>query len=178
MNKEIWKDIQGYEGLYQVSNLGNVRSLVFKNKNSCFPRIKNIKIQTSGKYNHIILRKDNKPKNYLIHRLVANAFIPNPNNYKEVNHIDENTRNNNANNLEWCNHKYNINYGNRTKKAKSKVSIAIEQYDLKHNLVKEWNCMNDAIRYYNNKHIFDVCKGKRKMASGYLWKYKEGEIYG
>lgn len=165
MIEEVWKDINNYEGHYKVSNLGRIKSIK-RNKE------KIMSIQTTGSYNHIILRKNNKSKNFSIQKLVAQAFVPNPNNYKEINHKDENTRNNYANNLEWCNHSYNINYGNRTKKVKDKLSTMINQYDLNGNYVKTWNCMNDAIRFYNNnRHICDVCKGKRYTASGYKWSY-------
>lgn len=169
--KEIWKDVIGYEGLYQVSNLGRIKSLVFKNRMTTIKREKILSIQKTGNYDHIILYKNGKQINHLIHRLVAEAFIENKNNYKEVNHKDENTRNNNVDNLEWCNHKQNINYGTRTQKAKEKLQVKINQYDLKGNFIKQWNCMNEAIRYYKNGHIFDVCKGQRKTASNFIWQY-------
>ena len=162
--KEIWKDIPNFEGLYQVSNFGKIKS-IRNNKE------KLIKILTSGNYNHVMLYKNNIQKNFTIHKLVASVFIDNPNNYEEINHKDENTRNNRVDNLEWCDHNYNINYGSRTKKAKDKLSIKINQYDLNGNYIKTWNCMNDAIRFYKNVHICDVCRGKRKIASGYKWSY-------
>ena len=171
MNKEIWKDIPNYEGQYQVSNLGNVRSLQFRNGTCTINRIRTLKIKTSGKYNHTKLFKNGKGKNYTIHRLVAITFIPNPNNYKYVNHKDENPRNNKVDNLEWCTMQYNNVYGNRIAKSVKKQSIKINQYDLNNCFIKTWNSMNDAIRYYNNRHILDVCKEKRKTASGYIWKY-------
>lgn len=168
---ELWKDIKGYEGLYQISNKGRVKSLIFKNRMTTIKREKILKNQRTNSYYHIILRKDGITKNYLIHRLVAEAFVENSYNYKEINHKDENILNNDANNLEWCDHSYNINYGNRKQKVKEKLQVSISQYDLGGKFVKEWPCMNDAIRYYNNKHIFDVCKGERKKASGYFWRY-------
>ncbi len=171
MEQEIWKDIKGYEGLYQVSNIGRVKSLSFRNKKATIKREKILSILKSGNYYHISLSKNNKQKNFLIHRLVAEAFVPNKNNYQEINHKDENIRNNKADNLEWCDHKYNINYGTRTKKVKEKMQVSIIQYDLNGNFVKKWDCMNDAIRFYNNKHIVDVCKGKRISANNYIWKY-------
>ena len=170
---EIWKDINSYEGKYQVSNYGRIKSLIFKNGNIEYSREKILTIKTTGAYPHILLYKNGKGYNYTIHYLVAQAFIPNPEGYLEVNHIDENTYNNKVNNLEWCSHKYNINYGNRTEKAKEKLSIKIEQYDLKDSFIKTWNSIHDAMRVYNNSHIVDVCKGKRKTASGYKWFYKE-----
>lgn len=167
MIKEIWKDIPNYERKYKASNLGRIKTLNFKKTG----KEKIMSIQTTGNYNHIILHKNGKKKNFSIQKLIALTFIPNPNNYNEINHKDENTRNNHVDNLEWCNHTYNINYGNRTKKAKEKLSTKINQYDMEGNFIKTWNCMNDAIRYYNNVHIYNVCKGQRKSASGYIWEY-------
>lgn len=169
---EIWKDIKGYENKYQISNYGRVKSLL----NICWhnekKREKILTIKTTGLYPHIRLMNKGIGKNYLIHRLVAETFIPNPNNLPQVNHIDEDKNNNYVLNLEWCDSLYNVNYGLRTKKVKEKLSIKIAQYDLNNNLIKVWDTMNDAIRYYNNnRHICDVCKGKRKMANGYIWKY-------
>lgn len=171
---EIWKDIKGYENKYQISNYGRVKSLL----NVCWynekKREKILTIKTTSHYPHIRLMNKGIGKNYLIHRLVAEAFIPNPKKLPQVNHKDENKCNNCVDNLEWCTNKYNVNYGKRKKIVKEKLSIKIEQYDLTYNLIKVWGTMNDAIRYYNNnRHICDVCKGKRKTASGYIWKYSK-----
>lgn len=114
---EVWKDIDGYDGRYQVSNLGNVRSIRVGEHNHTI--ILKPMIQKNG-YLYVALWKDNKKKNKLIHRLVALAFVDNPNDYSEVNHKDENKENNVANNLEWCEHLYNMNYGN----VKEKISSA------------------------------------------------------
>ena len=100
---EKWVDIEGYEKEYQISNYGRLKSL--KNNLIMKPMI-----ATNG-YLIACLWKNGKQKKYVIHRLVAKAFLDNPNNYKEVNHIDEDKNNNNVNNLEWCSHKYNMNYG-------------------------------------------------------------------
>lgn len=110
---EIWKDIKGYEGLYQVSNLGRVKSLkVSKIKSE---RIRKSYQQSSG-YISIVLCKNGKAVNHKVHRLVASAFIDNPNNLPEINHKDENKANNKVDNLEWCDSSYNKNYGTRTEK--------------------------------------------------------------
>ena len=164
--REVWKDILGYEGIYQVSNLGRI-------KNS---KGRILTTKTTGNYNHILLCKNGKRENFTIHKLVAMAFVPNPNNYKEINHINENARDNRASNLEWCSHKYNINYGTRTKKVIEKQSIKISQYDLDGNFIRDWDKVNDAIREYKNHHISNVLNGKRKKASGYIWKWKEEKI--
>ena len=107
---EIWKDILGYEGLYQVSNYGRVRSLKYGKE-----KILKQQINTDG-YLHIDLYKNKKRKNYNVHRLVTIAFLENPNNYPQVNHKDENKQNNHIDNLEWCDYKYNCNYGTRKNK--------------------------------------------------------------
>lgn len=104
---EIWKDIKDFEGLYWISNLGRV-----KNKHG---KILKPRLSSNGYYN-ICLYKNNKAKCYTVHRLVAEAFIPNPDNLPEINHKDENRLNNEVYNLEWCNRKYNQHYGSAIKK--------------------------------------------------------------
>lgn len=112
--KEIWKDIPGYEGLYQVSNLGRVKRLEYKRENNLIKTMSTFKEhilkpakQTSG-YMYIVLCKNNKTKGFRVHRLVAEAFISNPYNLPQVNHIDANKSNNNVNNLEWCSRSENM----------------------------------------------------------------------
>lgn len=111
--KQIWKDIPGYEGKYQVSNTGEVRSLNYNGT-----RKSKVLKQGTDKdgYKRVHLYKNGKNKNYLVHRLVAQAFLPNPNNYPIINHKDENPSNNYYKNLEWCTYEYNNNYGNCRKK--------------------------------------------------------------
>ena len=111
---EEWRDIKGYEGRYQVSNLGRVRSLR-DNHGNYREKIRATILNKEG-YNYISLYKEGKIKMCLVHRLVAEAFIDNPNNYKEVNHKDENKQNNSVSNLEWCTAEYNCNYGTRNKR--------------------------------------------------------------
>ncbi len=137
---EIWKDIKGYEGLYQVSNLGNVKSLKIN---------KNLSYRKSGRdraYLTVSFRKDNASKSYYIHRLVAQTFIPNPENKPQVNHKDENTMNNCVDNLEWCTTRYNINYGTRSLKSKSSSLL----YILKKN-------------YNDNKQLIETAEKLNKM---------------
>lgn len=114
---EIWKDIEGYEGLYQVSNLGRVKNLkrIDAHEHELQGRILK-PCKTKNGYLHVNLSKDGKTQSYYVHRLVATAFIENPNNYKEVNHIDEKPINNELSNLEWCDRKYNCNFGTRNKR--------------------------------------------------------------
>lgn len=103
---EIWKDVVGYEGLYEVSNLGHIKSLWFNKEKLLTP------INSKGYYK-VHLYKNGKLKDYSIHQIVAKAFIPNPNNYPGINHKDEVKTNNHADNLEWCNDAYNAVYGTR-----------------------------------------------------------------
>ena len=115
---EMWKDIEGYEGLYQVSNTGQAKSLNYKGSGEA----KLLKQSTNKQgYKRITLCKNGKTKRYSVHRLVALAFIPNPDNLPIINHKDENPSNNNVNNLEWCTYKYNINYGTARKRAGEKM---------------------------------------------------------
>ena len=167
--EEIWKDIEGYEGLYQVSNLGRVKSLrrniILKNK-----------IESNG-YERVVLSTNNNPKDYSVHRLVAIAFIPNPNNYPIVNHKDENRTNNCVDNLEWCTQKYNVNYGTGIAKRARSQSKKVLQLKPDGTFVKEWESTMAVQRNlgFGQSHIVAVCNGKRRIAYGYLWKYKKEE---
>ena len=120
--KEIWKDIKGYEGLYQVSSLGRIKSLerVDSNNHRVHERILKLRHNEHGYY-ECALCKEGKQKKLKVHRLVADAFIPNVNNYPVVNHKDEVRDNNIVDNLEWCTHKYNINYGTAQKRKSDKL---------------------------------------------------------
>lgn len=165
--EEIWKDIEGYEGLYQVSNLGRVKSL---RRNI----ILKSKIERNG-YERVILSANNNTKGYSVHRLVATAFISNPNNYPIVNHKDENRANNCVNNLEWCTQKHNVNYGTGIAKRVKSQSKKVLQFNPDGTFVKEWESTMEIGRAMNKSqgHIVQVCNGQRKTAYGYLWKYKK-----
>lgn len=120
--EEIWKDIQGYEGLYQVSNLGRVKSLARLDTRGQRVSEKILKLgKHRAGYFRVNLYKNGKMKQYLVHRLVALAFIPNPENKEQVNHIDGNKQNNVIENLEWCTHSENIQHAYRTGLAKGLV---------------------------------------------------------
>ena len=121
---EIWKDIQNYEGLYQISNQGSIRSLLRSGK--CKRYLK--PYITSDGYARVILSKNGKLKSHKIHRLVAETFIPNPDNLPQINHKDEHKLNNCVDNLEWCTAKYNINYGVRSKKCMISRRYSCEMY--------------------------------------------------
>ena len=131
---------------------------------------------TNG-YLEYILRKNGKHKVFLAHRLVAKYFLDNPENKPEVNHLDEDITNNNANNLEWCTSKENANYGTRNKRCREmnkKQFKPIVQYDLKGNKIMEYKTMGEASRTIKGdiSAIIRVCKGKQKTAYNYIWKYK------
>ena len=179
--EEIWKDISNYEGKYEVSNLGRVRSLSYNGTGE----IKFLKQSTNKRgYKRVGLCKNGKMKNCYVHRLVAITFIPNPNNHKEVNHKDENPANNNVNNLEWCTSEYNNNYGTRNKRAgeskkgksfseehKKKLS---ESHKGKHRSEETKKKISKSLRGENSpfygKHLSE--EHKKKMSESHKGKYK------
>lgn len=179
--KEIWKDVVGYEGLYQVSNLGRVKSLNYNRTGK-----EKIMKPISHKYGYlkVNLRKNNSEKKFLIHRLVAQAFLPNPNNLPQVNHKDENPSNNIVTNLEYCDAKYNSNYGTRNEKLsinltnRKDLSKVVLQIDKNTNvIINIFPSIREAERQTgcSNKNIQRCCKGKSKSAYGYKWSYKESQ---
>lgn len=161
ISNEEWKDIEKYEEYYQISNYGRVKS---KRRN----RLLTIRKDGSG-YSMVCLCNGITQKNYKIHKLVANAFIPNPNNYKEINHIDEDKSNNKASNLEWCNRSYNVSYS---------IGKPIYQINKDTNeIINEFKTIAEVekILNINHRHISDCCLGKRNSCHGYKWKFKESE---
>lgn len=163
--QEIWKDIKSYEGLYQVSNLGNVKSN-YTNKNLKF---------IGKEYKCVKLYKNKEGNTFYIHRLVAELFIDNPDNKYQVNHKDENKYNNKVDNLEWCTHKENMNYGKKQdRESISKTKYNILQYDLEGNFIKEWFNLREIIQNTNYKkgNIMLCCRKTYKQAYGYKWEYK------
>lgn len=178
IKKEIWKDIKNYEGLYQVSNLGRVRSLnkCVKHSNHYMNlkgQILKPQIDCQTSYKKIRLCKDGKYKHHSIHRLVAEAFIPNPNNYPVINHINENRIDNRIENLEWCTQKYNCNHGTKNKRTAIKLSKPVIQYDLDGNYIRKWQSAMEIQRQlgYANTNINACCNNKIKRVYGYIWKY-------
>ena len=165
MTEEIWCPIKGYEGLYEVSYQGRVKSLKFGKE-----RILKPLRHTSG-YLQVNLCKNGEVKHCLVHRLVAQTFIPNPDNLPEVNHKDENKTNNKVSNLEFCDAKYNINYGTRN----DRCSKPVLQFTKDGEFVKEWKSSTDVERNlgFAQQHISSCCTGKRKSANGFVWKYKD-----
>lgn len=174
--KEQWKDIEGYEGLYQVSDRGRIKSFNYMNTGKT-GYIRPGKHRLG--YLQIRLAKNGVRKTYYLHRLVAEAFIPNPDNLPEVNHKDEDKTNNQVENLEWCNHRYNVCYGTAIKRTSEKnfngkKTIPVCQYTLEGKLVKIWSSATEAERQtdFNQAHICDCCNGKRKKHKGFIWSYQ------
>ena len=161
--EEIWKDKKDYEGHYQISNWGRVKSIKFGKERILKPQ-KN----TSG-YLCVTLCKNNNQCQFEVHRLVAEVFLPNPNNYKEVNHKNEIKTDNRVENLEWCDRKYNQNYGTRTEKCSKKVY----QYTLDGEFIREWASTSECGRNgYNYGNVAACCRGKLKKYKNFIWKYK------
>ena len=167
MKKELWKDIKDYEGHYQVSNLSRVKSIKFGKERILKP------VTDRHGYLLVGLWKNNKQKTYKVHRLVAEAFIPNPYNLPQVNHKDENPLNNNVNNLEWCNSKYNCNFGTRIERISKRRSKTVLQYDLEGNFIREWKSSAECGRNgFNQGHVAACCQGKLKKHKDSIWRYK------
>lgn len=168
---EIWKDIEGYEELYQVSNLGRVKRVTTGRI------LKSVK--ASNGYLSVSLYKDNIQTTNTIHRLVAQSFIPNPENKPEVNHIDEDKLNNMVSNLEWMTPKENLNHGTRNKRAgealSKTLSIPIIATNLKTGESREFYGARECGRQLglNQSNITKVLKGRLKQTGGYTFKYKE-----
>ena len=179
MENEIWKDIEGYEGLYQVSSYGRVRSIDrFVMNNSIIKRL-------SGKilspiiiagYMYVHLSKNGKKKHYRIHRLVADSFIPNPDNLPFINHKDCNPLNNSVDNIEWCDAQYNNNYSDRNDKiVKTRsgrpLKIRVIQTSLTGKVIKEWASVKEISDNtgYCYGYLLQAVSGKVPSAYGYKW---------
>ena len=145
------KDVVGYEGLYAVTSCGKVWS--YRNEKFLKPR------DNGNGYLFVNLYKNGGYKPKQIHRLVAEAYIPNPDNLPQVNHKDENKANNCLQNLEWCDAKYNSNYGTRNEKIKKPIL----QFDLDGNLIREWECAYDVGKEVTS-NICSCLKGRTKTA--------------
>lgn len=173
---EIWKDIPNYEGLYQVSNLGRIRRILFINNIIAKKENKILKTHTNKKNRvYVSLYKNNVRKNCILHRLVATTFIPNPNNLPEVNHIDGNPSNNNVYNLEWCTKKYNMKHAYDNNLCKLKTYNNSNKKAIIRNDGKTYDCAYSAAKDINVSvfSIRDVLKGRSKTCKGYTFNYLE-----
>lgn len=174
----IYKDIPGMENEYQATSDGQIWSLKSK---------KFLKQQLKGpqgkEYYYVCICQNNIKKNYRVNRLIAMAFIPNPDNLTCVNHIDNNKLNNSFDNLEWCSYEYNNSYNDRimrsveTRKQNNNCTNPIMCDKITHEPIKEFDTTRDAIRYLGlsknaDSNISAVLNGRKKSAYGYFWKYK------
>lgn len=201
MINEIWKPVVGYEGLYEVSNLGRIKSLGNTLGPSRFNGKETILKCEQGSFGHcrVQLRKDRKYKHHFVHRLVAIAFIPNPDQLPIINHKDCNPLNNSVDNLEWCTQRYNATYADARKRSalsfkksnidnchyykglatKNRLKVGsyekpVHQVDLvTGEIIQTFRCIREAERAFNTKHISAVVNGRRNKAKGYFWKLAE-----
>lgn len=199
--QEIWKDIVGYEGLYQVSNLGRIKSLARIDTLGHKRKEHIMAIRTNKRGYQAVNLFKGKEYTHKIHRLVALAFIPNPHNYPMINHKDENPSNNCVNNLEWCDAKYNSNYGTRNDKI-SKAQLGKEhpwqkgnnnyfhthifkgrdnvcskevyQYDKNNKFIRKYDSVREASKNIgvSESMVGMVCRGIRNNAKGYIFSYE------
>lgn len=188
---EEWKDVPGYLGYYQISNLGRVKSLnrtIVYSPSKFYPngrvRVLKEKILTPSVdkkgYEFVQLFINGNYRSKKIHRLVAEVFIPNPNNLEQVNHKDENKKNNKVSNLEWCTLIYNINYGTGKYRKTLNKRIPVVQYDLDGNMIREYESATAATKVLNIKQgssrgILETRRGKHKYMFGYIWKFKHNQ---
>lgn len=173
---EEWRDVYGYEGFYQVSSKGRVRSLDRESSGKKY-RGKILSSKVAAGYRIVGLCKDGKKASQRVHRLVARAFIENPDNLSEVNHLDGNKNNNCVENLEWCTSRENKIHAWVTGLTKAPpctpVVPVIQIYDGQ--VIAEYVSIKVAatLLAISDEDICKCCKGKRKTAGGYGWKYKE-----
>ena len=176
---EIWKDIKGYEGLYQVSNTGRVKSfertVVGRNgsKRTIRERILRPTPTRDGYLRVNLYDSSGKRKFFFVHRLVSEAFIKNPKKKSCVNHIDEDKTNNTASNLEWCNYEENNNHGTRNARSAKAQSKSVGQYTRDGELIKIWQSAHEVKRRlgFDQSAVSKAARGKYKTAYGYVWKY-------
>lgn len=166
---ETWKDVVGYEGFYKVSNKGNVYSVERKNSlgNKCGGRTLKPITNKDG-YIYIGLYKGGIRKRKRLHRLVAETFLPNPNNYPEINHRDEDKANNNVENLEWCTRGHNVNYGTRNKQVGKKLSKKVRAVNIKTGEVLIFNSTQEARNEGYLSSVSLACRGVHKNGGGNL----------
>lgn len=183
--EEIWKAIPNFDG-YEASSFGRIRSWwtpgkrgiglgkgsgkrVLSNK----PRLHKFNLDKDGYQDTSLTGNDGIHRRMRVHRLVAMAFIPNPDNLPQVNHKNENKSDNNVENLEWCDCTYNINYGTARRRAALKIMKQVARYDLNGNYIDSFESANEAMMKTGIRHIGSVCNKKRDIAGGYQWRYTD-----
>ena len=180
--QEIWKDVVGFEGYYEVSNLGRVRSVerdIFcKNGVVCHYKSRIIKqVEKTCKYKiprlYVNLSKESRNYCKTVHRLVALAFIPNPDNLPQVNHKDEDPSNNRVDNLEWCTAQYNHDYGTRNERTSKSLLKPINVYNKNGEYICQYPSIQETAKKLkcDESSITKVCKGKNKYHHDYIFKY-------
>lgn len=166
---EVWKEILGFDILYEVSNLGRVRTRYFKERGYTFEYRFLKPVDNGNGYLRFNWKLNGKQKTVYLHKLVATAFVENPNGYKEVNHLDENKKNNYADNLQWVSHVENCNHGTRNKRVAEKTSKSIlcVETGIKYKSVSE------AAHYMGivKTAISNCLNGRSNTAAGYHWGY-------
>ena len=170
---EQWKPIEGFEGLYEISNLGRIKSFWYGKEKILKPK------KDKDGYLVVCLYRDGKQKFFRIHRLVATAFIPNPYGFEQVNHKDENKANNVKSNIEWCSAKYNSNYGTRTKRSADSRSKAVEasKYEDFSEIELSFVSAKEAeSNGYNHSAVSYCCRGcfhreGNNKYKGLFWRY-------
>lgn len=178
--KEEWRDVIGFDGSYRVSSYGRIWS-------NLTDRILKPYSKPRGE-TMLILRKNGRSFRRFVHRLVAQAFIMNPNKYPEVNHKDENPRNNHVDNLEWCTHQYNNTYGTKIERALAKTdyeeiarknSKKVAQYDLNGKLIRIWDSAREVMRVtgIDNSWVGKCCKGQCKSVGGFVWRHLDKQSH-
>lgn len=177
MKDEIWRPVIGYEGRYEVSNLGRIKSLsrIVDNgysRRKIRERILSQNLSHSG-YRFIVVTKDGKQHSLRVHRLVAMAFIKNPHGYNEVNHKNEIKTDNRVENLEWCNREYNNNYGTRNLRIGIYASKRVAMLDMEGNVLRIFPSEKSAEEYLGVRggHIGQCCHGSRLTVGGYKWAF-------
>lgn len=179
MDKEIWKDIENYEGIYQISSYGRIKSLKRKTNNQFGKRDIILKAQRNGNYLGVRLSKNGNTKTYFVHRLVAKVFIQNPNNYNVVNHLDSNPLNNNVNNLELTTYKGNMQhcimqgrFADNTKYLKHEGFGKKKVKRISKNEEKIYNSLADTEKDgFIRQHVRNCCNKKLKTHKGYTWEW-------
>lgn len=187
---EIWKNVNGFEERYKISNMGRVKSLMDSNNNKREKILKQY-LDKNG-YLRLLFSKNGKLKNFSVHRLVAEAFIQNPNNYCQVNHKNEDKTDNRVNNLEFCDAKYNTNYGTGIKrrvtstdykaigrKNSEKLSKKVFQYNKNGTLINVWQSIKDCGKNgFHEGAVSQCCRNcfnreGNNVYKGFIWSYEE-----
>ena len=175
--QEIWKDIEGLGGYYQISSKGRVKSIdrvVMRKGKPMHIKERILKPYMNDGYPQYICMYNGVGHDVFAHREVAKAFIPNPNNLPCVNHKDENPSNSCVENLEWCTYGYNLSYNDLAKRKAIDKRLPILQYSKNGEFIREWSHAREAAETLglNKRAIYNCCQGRTKTSGGFIWKRK------